>query len=98
MTQCYMFLICSAIRYGTVMGTKRFETVFEYSQWGFDTAVECRCGHQAGLKCKPAVAATCSAARLPRPRHPMCIGVQISCLCHPEIQNIVRLYRFLGLI
>lgn len=35
---------------------------------------------------------------LPRPRHPICLGVQISCLCHPEIQNSVTLYRFLGLI
>ena len=43
---------------GSVMGTKRFETVFDYTKWGCDIAVTCRCGHKARLDTK-AITKTC---------------------------------------
>lgn len=47
-----MFHIRSAISYGNAMGTKRFDSVFDYTKWGCDIAVSCRCGHKARLETK----------------------------------------------
>ncbi|WP_232494902.1 hypothetical protein [Novosphingobium kaempferiae] len=40
------------------MGTKRFETVFDYSKHGVDVGVKCTCGHTARLDPK-AISKTC---------------------------------------
>lgn len=58
-----MFHIRSAICYENDMGTKRLETVFDYSKAGCDIAVLCACGHAARLDPK-AVAGTCIAKGL----------------------------------
>lgn len=40
------------------MGTKRFETVFNYSKQGVDVGVQCACGHTARLDPK-AISKSC---------------------------------------
>lgn len=45
----YLFHFRSAIGMRIKMGTKRFETVFDYSKWGCAIAVTCTCGHRALL-------------------------------------------------
>jgi hypothetical protein len=63
METTYLFHICSAIGMPMQMGTKRFETVFDYGKAGYDLAVTYACGHKGVLDPK-AVSKHCIAKGL----------------------------------